>query len=68
MSNSCPFSPGDEVEVRTYDWQAGDVVFKARVVRKTSETHIKVRVDDGLFFAVPIEDCTLISSQEREAA
>jgi hypothetical protein len=68
MKKPCPFSPGDEVEVRTYDWQSGDVVFKARVVRQTSDSHIKVRVDDGLFFAVPIEDCTLISSQEREAA
>ena len=55
MNNSHPFSPGDEV-------------FKARVVRQTSATHINVRVDDGLFFAVPIKDCTLISSQEREAA
>lgn len=68
MNNSCPFTPGNLVEVSTYDWQVGAVIFKARIVRQTSDTHVMIRADDGLFFAVQIIDCMPISSQDKEAA
>lgn len=67
MSDQIIFSAGDEVTVRTYDWQAGELEFAARIVRPTSPSHVMVRVD-GLLFVVPAEDCTLVTAQRQEAA
>lgn len=48
------------VRVETFDHEQGELRFTARVVRASSESHLRIRTDDGLIFAVPATDCTLI--------
>ncbi|MGO4735951.1 hypothetical protein AB4099_05370 [Bosea sp. 2KB_26] len=48
------------VEVRTFDWQQGELRFLARVVGPSSASHLRIRTDDGLVFLVPAGDCDLI--------
>lgn len=62
------FQPRDLVQVTTYHWETGEMTFRARIVRVTSDTHVQIRTEDDLLFLIPVADCTLISSQEREAA
>ena len=48
------------VEVRTFDHEQGELCFKARVVSRSSVSHLRVRADDGLIFIVPAADCRLL--------
>lgn len=48
------------IEVRTFDWQQGELRFKARVVGPSSASHVRIRTDDGLVFLVPAGDCEMI--------
>lgn len=56
---------GDRVAVATDDWERGTVEIRATVTRILSDTHVRVRVDDGLVFAVPVAACTLIGRAEQ---
>lgn len=51
------------VEVRTFDHEAGELAFKARVAGPSSASHLRVRADDGLLFIVPAADCRLLSRE-----
>lgn len=51
------------VEVRTFDHEAGELAFKARVVGPSSASHLRVRADDGLIFIVPAADCRLLTQE-----
>ncbi|KPH80543.1 hypothetical protein [Bosea vaviloviae] len=51
------------VQVETFDHEQGELRFTARVVRASSESHLRIRTDDGLIFAVPAADCTLIEER-----
>jgi len=59
------FPAGALVQVDTFDHAKGKLVFKARVVGPSSESHLRIRVDDGLVFAVPASDCELIPEEGR---
>ena len=48
------------VQVETFDHEKGDLHFTARVVGPSSESHLRIRTDDGLIFAVPAADCRII--------
>lgn len=61
-----PFDSEQKLLVRAHDWQLGEMDIPARFVRMTSDTHAKVRTDDGLFFAVPLADCR-VDDDERVA-
>lgn len=50
--------------MRTFDHEKGELAFKARVVGPSSASHLRVRTDDGLVFAVPAGDCELIDQEE----
>lgn len=63
------FQSGDKISVRTFNWDTGEGSFPATFIRQTSPTHAKIRVDDGLTYAVPLEDCALVApAAERRAA
>lgn len=51
------------VEVRSFDWQKGELRFTARVVGPSSASHLRIRTDDGLVFLVPAGDCDLIEGE-----
>lgn len=51
------------VQVSTFDHEAGELVFKARVVGPSSASHLRVRADDGLIFIVPAADCRLLDPE-----
>jgi hypothetical protein len=53
------------VQVETFHHELGELRFKARVVGPSSESHLRIRTDDGLIFVVPAADCRLA---ERSAA
>lgn len=61
------FAKGDRVSVAEQDWERGLVELKGTVVRQLSDTHIQVRIDDGLLVAAPVACCTLVEN-ERDAA
>ena len=48
------------IRVTTFDHEKGELTFKARVVGPCSASHLRIRADDGLVFAVPAGDCDLI--------
>lgn len=48
------------IDVRTFDHEKGELVFRARVVGPSSESHLRIRSDDGLIFIVPAADCNLV--------
>jgi len=48
------------IQVTTFDHEKGELAFKARVVGPSSASHLRIRTDDGLVFAVPAGDCDLI--------
>lgn len=54
------FPRGVLVDVRTFDHEAGELAFKARVVSASSVSHLRIRADDGLIFIVPAADCRLL--------
>ncbi|CAN5127709.1 hypothetical protein BH10PSE8_BH10PSE8_00780 [soil metagenome] len=54
------FPAGALVRVETFDHEQGELRFDARVVGASSESHLRIRTDDGLIFAVPAADCALI--------
>ena len=54
------FPAGRHVKVDTFDHEQGELRFTASVVGPSSESHLRIRTDDGLIFAVPAADCTLI--------
>lgn len=49
------------IRVTTFDHEKGELVFKARVIRPSSQSHLRIRTDDGLIFAVPAGDCQLMA-------
>ena len=51
------------VQVDTFDHENGELHFKARVVGPSSESHLRIRADDGLVFAVPAADCRIIEGE-----
>lgn len=51
------------VQVDTFDHEKGELRFKARVVGPSSESHLRIRTDDGLIFAVPAADCRIIEGE-----
>lgn len=53
------FPRGALVQVETFDHEQGEMRFTARVVGPSSESHLRIRTDDGLVFAVPASDCRL---------
>jgi hypothetical protein len=57
------FSREALVQVDTFDHEQGELHFKARVVGPSSESHLRIRTDDGLIFAVPASDCRLVSPE-----
>lgn len=56
---------GDRVAVATDDWERGTVEIRGTVTSILSDTHVRVRVDDGLVFAVPIANCTPIERADQ---
>lgn len=58
--NAHQFKAGDIVEVCVPDGSGKTDAFRATVVRATSDTHLKIRVDDGLVFAVAKEFCNVV--------
>ena len=48
------------IDVRTFDHEKGELAFRARVVGPSSESHLRIRADDGLIFIVPATDCNLV--------
>lgn len=48
------------IDVRTFYHEKGELAFRARVVGLSSESHLRVRSDDGLIFIVPAADCRLV--------
>lgn len=53
------------VQVDTFDHEQGELHFSARVVGPSSESHLRIRTDDGLVFAVPATDCRVIEEESR---
>lgn len=53
------FAAGALVQVDTFDHEQGEMSFKARVVGPSSQSHLRIRTDDGLVFTVPASDCRL---------
>ncbi|MFD2678023.1 hypothetical protein [Camelimonas lactis] len=51
---------GSPVKVSTFDWERGDMTFRATVTGATSDSHVRILTDDGLVFAVPASDCEII--------
>ena len=51
------------VQVETFDHEKGALRFIARVVGPSSESHLRIRTDDGLVFAVPATDCRIIEGE-----
>lgn len=45
------------VDVKTTGTGGSELAFIARAVSPSSETHLRVRTDDGYVFAVPAADC-----------
>ncbi|PZU93093.1 MAG: hypothetical protein DI527_07545 [Chelatococcus sp.] len=50
------------VRVRTFGERFQPLDFTARVIGASSETHLRIRTDDGLVFAVPAADCDLLEA------
>lgn len=59
------FPRGALVQVDTFDHEQGELHFKARIVGPSSESHLRIRTDDGLVFAVPAMDCRVIEEAGR---
>lgn len=55
------FKHGDIIDVIVPDWDSGTSTFRAMVIRETSPTHIKIKVDDGLVYAVAKDLCALVT-------
>lgn len=53
------------VQVDTFDHEQGELHFTARVVGPSSESHLRIRTDDGLVFVVPATDCRVIEEAGR---
>lgn len=53
------------VQVDTFDHEQGELQFTARVLGPSSESHLRIRTDDGLVFAVPATDCRIIEEAGR---
>lgn len=54
-----------KVRVRTFGQRFEPLDFTARVTGPSSETHLRIRTDDGLVFAVPAADCELIEGEDE---
>jgi hypothetical protein len=50
------FKMGDLLDVHMSDF----VVVRAFFVKYTSDTHVKIRVDDGLVYVAPVALCALV--------
>lgn len=59
------FPRGALVQVDTFDHEQGELHFKARIVGPSSESHLRIRTDDGLVFAVPATDYRVIEEAGR---
>ncbi len=59
------FPAGALVQVETFDHEQGELSFTARSAGPSSESHLRVRTDDGLVFAVPAADCRLIAGEQQ---
>lgn len=59
--NALQFKAGDIIEVCAPDGGGKIDAFRATVIRETSDTHLKIRVDDGLVFVVAKEFCSVVS-------
>ncbi|MGO4286880.1 hypothetical protein [Bosea sp. TAB14] len=57
------FPRGALIQVDTFDHEQGELHFTARVVGPSSESHLRIRADDGLVFAVPATDCRVIKGE-----
>ena len=53
------------VRVRTFGERCQPLDFIARVVGPSSESHLRIRNDDGLVFAVTAADCELIEGEDE---
>jgi len=54
------FPAGRKVSVLTLGAREAPLAFIARVIGPSSETHLRIRTDDGLVFAVAAADCALL--------
>lgn len=54
------FPANARIRVRTFHWEHGEMDFVATAVGPSSASHLRIRMDDGLIFAVPAGDCDLV--------
>lgn len=57
------FPRGALVQVETFDHEKGELRFIAYVIGPSSESHLRIRTDDGLVFAVPASDCRIAEKE-----
>jgi hypothetical protein len=54
-----PLQAGDRVVIVEFEWERGNVEIRGVVTRRLSDTHVRVRADDGLIVAVAEAHCEL---------